>query len=529
MKKPSFPFTILALAPFSPVPEGPVTAKTVQADISTLDDAIEELTRTISIAIPKELCPQGVLSLPLQKLKDFKPQALATNTPYLKDLVDAAKFIEDAPASQLSPQAVAEKLRAKWPELPLDLTVTADEPRSETTSNNVVDDLLSMVATPSVSSGAQPKTGGINNWRKQIDDLSAKLLEIIFADEQFRLLEATWRGVATLVRQGPVKEGEGIGLNLSHVSFDTLPGVLDGLMDQLIQDTPNLILIDLPFDNSPRSIQLLEKIADIADTLLVPIAVWITPGFFNLKSWSGLKKLPLLKHYLEEPLYAKWRTLKEQPGSNWLAVTTNRFVVRQPYGSENRPRTVFFSEQSPLWISPVWGLGTLAAKSVDFCDWPTRLTDYRHVILEDLAVGKFSGEESICTEFALTEDRIMQFIEAGIMPLMGALKSDYAFMPKETTLSGGSLRFQLFISRIIGYFFKLKDGWDEASGIENLSSALESALADFFRDTGHEPPADISIEVSQTDSAEPVPLNISFTPPWTILTTGQKIEFSLKW
>ena len=387
-----------------------------------------------------------------------------------------------------------------------------------------------MVAVPG-GTGAEARSGkgGARAWKGQVDSLMAKLLEIIFADETFRLTEASWKGVETLVRQGPVKQEEGIALNICPISRDVLPAAMDSLISSLADDMPNLILIDFPFDNSTPSMELLKKIADFAATLLVPTAVWIGPRFFHIQNWNELKKLPYLKHYLEDAAYAKWRKLKEHPGSDWLVMTTNRFIIREPYGEGNPPRTVFFEENEPLWISPVWALGTLMAKSVVKYGWPTRFTDYRNIALSNLAVGPFGGKESASTETVFSEERIMQFVESDITVLAGALRKDSAFIPKEATLSGASLKFQLFFNRIISYLFRLKDEIGESAGDADLGARLEAALAELFRHTGHEPPADISVHAEQAEPGERIPLRIAFTPPGSILPTSERLEFSLAW
>lgn len=530
MDLPRIPFTILALAPFSEVSEDSFSPEIIGASLDTLDNAIDSLASTLFIPVSKDLCPAGILPFKPSGIKDFRPQAMVKNIPYLKSLLDAKEFIEQAGLKGLSDEQIVRLLQEDWPDLPLDLTIAPGEASSQPEESSAVDDLLAMVAVPG-GTGAEARSGkgGARAWKGQVGSLMAKLLEIIFADETFRLTEASWKGVETLVRQGPVKQEEGIALNICPISRDVLPAAMDSLISSLADDMPNLILIDLPFDNSTPSMELLKKIADFAATLLVPTAVWIGPRFFHIQNWNELKKLPYLKHYLEDAAYAKWRKLKEHPGSEWLVMTTNRFIIREPYGEGNPSRTVFFEENEPLWISPVWALGTLMAKSVVKYGWPTRFTDYRNIALSNLAVGPFGGKESASTETVFSEERIMQFVESNITVLAGALRKDSAFIPKEATLSGASLKFQLFFNRIIGYLFSLKDEMGKSAGDADLGARLEAALAELFRHTGHEPPADISVHAEQAEPGERIPLRIAFTPPGSILPTSERLEFSLAW
>jgi len=227
--------------------------------------------------------------------------------------------------------------------------------------------------------------------------------------------------------------------------------------------------------------------------------------------------------------YAKWRKLKEHTGGDWLVMTANRFLGRGPYGDDNPPRTVFFKEHKPPWISPVWALGALMAESVVKYGWPTRFTDYRNIALNNLAVGPLGGEEAGSTEMVFSEERIMQFVESGITPLTGAVRKDTAFIPKEAILSGGSLKFQLFFNRIIAYLFSLRKEIGELAGDADLGTRLKSALAELFQHSGHEPPADISVQVEQPEPGEQIPLRIAFTPSGAILPTSERLEFSLAW
>lgn len=123
----------------------------------------------------------------------------------------------------------------------------------------------------------------------------------------------------------------------------------------------------------------------------------------------------------------------------------------------------------------------------------------------------------------------MQFMEAGITPLTGSLRKDNAFVPKEATLSGGPLKFQLFFNQIIGFLFRLKDEIGDAVAQEDLEAYLTSALTELFRGTGHEPPVDLSIHFDQAEEGKPISLRIGLTPPDSILPSSQKLEFSMAW
>ena len=210
-------------------------------------------------------------------------------------------------------------------------------------------------------------------------------------------------------------------------------------------------------------------------------------------------------------------------------MTANRFLTREPYGDESPPRTAFFREPAPLWISPVWALGTLIAKSVSAYGWPSRFTDYRRIALEDLAVHSVEDEGAMSTETLFSEDRILQFTEAGILPLAGILRKDRAILPKEALLSGGSLKFQLFMNRVFGFLFSLRADMGAAVDPAHLEAQLTDALSDLFRRTGHEPPEDLSITAGPADTEDALRLSIAFTPPASVLPALERLAFSFLW
>jgi hypothetical protein len=92
-----------------------------------------------------------------------------------------------------------------------------------------------------------------------------------------------------LLRQVNAGESD-IRIEIAPVSDDSLNDTLAALAADMIDALPSLILVDLPFDSSPRNLELLEKIAQFSETLLVPAITWIRPEFFHIDSW---KKRPL--------------------------------------------------------------------------------------------------------------------------------------------------------------------------------------------------------------------------------------------
>jgi hypothetical protein len=516
------PFKILALGPFRPVEDDVWTGKPIPVEKANLDQVMDEFGISLYVQIPRDLCPAGGLSIKCSSLKDFQCKGIIQNTPFLKDLLDAKGSVEEAMAQGLSSQEMGERLKA-WPSLP-PIRIDAQQQRPAASPTKAVSRILDMVdlpeGRPSMSGQRDPLSG-------QFDTIFKRVLSGVFLDEQFRNLEATWRGLHFLMQQGG-SNGE-VRVEITPSSAETLEATLEGLLEGLIQDPPSLIILDMPFDNSPRRIELLGKIAEFAEILLVPALGWVTHRFFLINDWRDLKKLPYLPHYLEEPAFAKWRRLRGTSSGRWLALTCNRFLVRYPYGPDNKPGLVNFEETHGLWASPVWALGSLIGRSFAMTGWPTRFTDWQRIRVEDLALNRLDRNTYFPLEADLSEERVAQFVKGGITPLVCPRNKDVAFVPSESTVGGGSLRYQLFVSRIAQFLLWCKEDLGGDLDPEDIQKGLERAFLRFWEGTGCAAPERLDISVNRPAPDKPALLKINLEPSRQVLPTGERIELELNW
>ncbi len=528
MQLPAIPYTILALAPTGPVPDHSYATKAVTTDLPCLDKAMETLGPAFYVSVPQSLCPEGRLTIQIKRMKDFKPDSVVRNTSYLRGLFEAAGFIEEALSNGRGAGEIAKGLQSSWPDIPLEFN--AGEPKLPADkSGDVRDDILEMVAMPGkASKSASVGSGGPRDWKARIEGLLTSLLEHIYGNEEFRCYESVWRGIEVLLKQGPVKETDGIRLKIVPASLNSLDTALEKLTTQLLLDLPNLILIDFPFDSSPRSIELLERVAAFAESMLVPTVCWVAPRFFYLEKWTDLDKLPYLRSHLEGAAFAKWRKLREQSSCGWLTLTCNSFISRPPYGRGNAIRAAFH-ESAPLWSSPVWALGALAAQSVNKFGWPSRLTDYANIQLKNLGLQQLSGGTPISTEMSVSEDRILQFTETGMTPLVGMLNKDLAFFPKAVSVGGDSLAYRMLISRALSFFFWCKDNLDEAIREGDIAENLKREFSLFWEKTAGCLPEELSVEAGEATEQGSIPLRISVVPPKSVMRGTQALDFTFTW
>lgn len=528
MQTPFMPFKILAVAPFQITGEIIENPLPVPVNQATIDDAMAGMNVCAHIPIPSELCPAGALDCQFKKLKDFHPDGLVQNNPFLSHLMEAVQFLSDAQTKKLSEPEIRERMK-QWPDLPeIRLSFekpTSGEKNSQTASSDAIDKILDMVSVPGASRAGSSL---LSSGTAQIDAILEKVLSHIFEDKGFRAAESAWRGLSLLLHQAS-SEADDVAFEIVPATINSLDGLLTGLTVGLIDRLPSLIIIDLPFDNSPFCTGLLEKIAIFSETLMIPAMVQASSRFMHLDSWNDLKRLSFIPHHLEQPMFAKWQALKNQEAANWLAVTCNRFLVRYPYGPDNSPRKSDFKETQLPWNGTVWAVAALMVQSHIKIGWPTRFTQWQNFKIENLALHPGDASVVMPTETLFDEDRLDQMARAGIMALAAAKNKDMVFLPHETAVTGLSFAYQLFVSRITQLVLWCKDNLpDELSG-EALENSVKTAFARFWEKSGRLLPENFQITVDRPDADNRIPIRIDFHPSRDILPSGERVVMDFFW
>jgi EvpB/VC_A0108, tail sheath N-terminal domain/Type VI secretion system, VipA, VC_A0107 or Hcp2 len=478
------PYKILVLGPFAPVPDGKFKPDFVKLDLYSIDEALETLAPVLYLPLPLGLCADGALTLKFNKIKDFKPGSIIKNNEFLKSLSEVKK---STPVKDSEP----------------------DYSKIVTKKSDAVDDILSMVEVPDTPSDEI-------NGENSVDGNVSAVMHEIFSNTEFRRTESAWRSVQTLAKQAQIKGFNKISVSVSSVSHNSLEHILDAIESMPHDEVPNLILIDLDFDNTMPSIDLLEKVIQCIDKMMIPACINIKPGFFRIDDFNDLDKLPYINNHLDDISYAKFRKLRELPGASWLIVNCNEFAVR--------PANEF--ESTPLSGSSVFATGTLCAKAINEAGWPMKFTKYNTCTIDDLPMFNAGDRNTASTRALFSDERIIQLAEAGITPVVGARNKDFVFIPKESSLSGDSIKFQMFFNRIIESIMNLME-----KSVPGLipEDGIKQALNDIFIQTGHDKPVDLSIIKGAHDAQDQDVFKISFVPPPSVIANSNMIEFSFVW
>jgi len=531
---PRVPFKILVLAPLSPFLQGVWSREPIQVDRLTFDEAMAGLDLTFDVPVPKQVCPAGSISIHCKTLKDFHPDYLSGASTFFSEAQEAKTLFQDATTGKIAFDELENRLSGLSMLPPMEIPSPKTTKPVKHQSHDAIDDILSMVALPNQHQETTPQASGAR-LADPVTPIIREALEHVYSDPGFRGVEATWRGVRLVLDQ--FSERSDIALELMPSSSDTLKETLERLETDLQAVSPALVIVDLPLDNSPFSMDMLAEITEFSERMLAPTVCWATHQFLYLDSWAELENLSYLPHHIAGQTYAKWHRVKQSSGAGWVTVTCNPVLARSPYGPGNMPRTVVFEEDSPLWTSPVWPMAGLIAQSMAKTNWPTGFTAWKTIRVEDLPVADFGKRRSCCAMAQISEDRFHQFIAAGITPVLVPKNKDYAFVPDETTIPGGSLAYQCLVARTVQVLMAIEKDADMPSDPDGIATGVRERFSLFWEKTGHPAPTDLAVSAAPAEKpvGEPdgktdqIVLSISFTPTPDILPSPQKVQFQLLW
>ena len=475
------PFKILALAPFSPALETDNPPR-ITTDPSSLDLALAKIRPTLDIPLDRNQFPAASINISISRMADLRPKSIC-RTPEFKDIT--SQMLEDSPPpKQSTPKGSA-----------------------------VLDDIFSMVDS------GKPEQQATSPKHEQP---KIKLLQAIFAAPDFKKMEAAWRGLELLARQVPSDSKNNVEFTLVSSNENNLLPILEKLEQELNAAPPELILLDHSLNNSPRSMEILEKTMDFAESMLAPAMVAFGPQFFELENWAEADKLPFIPSLLEGAEYGRWKTLRQQPAAGWAMGCAGAIMARAMHTPEAGYEQTSLSERGPLWANSVWGAAALCARSLSGYGRGTLFADHSSTRLEGLPLAE--GPKPSPISPPLGTERIKDFRQAGINAL--AFNGDQAFLLGATTIDGGPVNLRLYLSRLIHFLILFST--EKRKEFTDLEPLLLEALSLFLQQQGYPAPQDLNIKKGEP-SGETIPLEITLTPGPEILPGNTPISFGFNW
>ena len=296
----------------------------------------------------------------------------------------------------------------------------------------------------------------INAIIAEIDEkLSSQINEILHHDE-FQKLESAWRGLHHLVNNTETDEQlkirvmniskNDLGKNIKKfkgTAWDQSPlskKIYEEEFGQLGGEPYGCLIGDFHFDHSPKDVEMLTGIAQIAAAAHSPFISAADPAVLQMDSWQELTNPRDLTKVFSTPDYAPWKSLRKSEDSKYISLTMPRFLGRLPYGEKTDPVEEFSFEEITeggdsskyCWANSAYAMGVNINRAFKEFGWCSRIRGVESGgAVEGLPCHTFpsddGGVDMKCpTEIAISDRREAELSSNGFMPLIHRKNSDFA-------------------------------------------------------------------------------------------------------
>ena len=292
----------------------------------------------------------------------------------------------------------------------------------------------------------------IDEFISEIDQKLSSQLDAIMHDPQVQKLESAWRSLKFLVDRTDFRE---------NIKIEIMNATKEELLEDF-EDSPEVpksglyktiytaeygqfggqpysnIIANYDFGPGPQDVKLLQYVAAVSAMSHAPFIAAAGPQFFGVDSFTELPNLKDLHSIFEGPQYTKWQSFRESEDARYVALTTPRFLLRLPYGSDTQPVKSFNYEEDVsdshdryLWGNAAFAFASRLTDSFAKYRWCTNIIGpMGGGTVDDLPLHQFESmgavQTKIPTEVLISERREFELAEEGFISLTMRKGSDNA-------------------------------------------------------------------------------------------------------
>jgi type VI secretion system protein ImpC len=316
-----------------------------------------------------------------------------------------------------------------------------------------------------------------------IDKKISAQVRTIMHQEEFKTLEASWRGLYYAVNR---TDFENIQVEILNCPKDKLKEDFDdvgeniiesGLYKQIYDQAYNqpgaspvsYIVANYEIDRKPADINFLDKTSKVCAASHCPLITSVGNEFFGVQSLEELSNESNIDAIFAQNEYMKWRSFRKAEDSKYVGLTMNRFLLRLPYDPENAPAKKFsFEEFDPkkdvdptnyLWGNPAFAFMANVNRSFSKFGWAVNIRGPKSGgKVEDLPVHLYqsggSTQRRLPAEMLIAEDKEYKLSENGLIPLSPYVNEDYAvFFGAHSTQAPGKHNADAKLAANMPYLF----------------------------------------------------------------------------
>ena len=423
------PFRILVVGDFAGAAATRVPLeqrKALSVDIDNLDARFARIAPKLAFDLAGES-----VEIDFDSLEDFHPDRLFTRLPFFEPvrqlragLSDPQRYKSKPEAPQADAESDIERLLGRKPQA------------VPNTFGPGMQAWLRELVAPHVvpAQGAEQE-----RLAREADEVAGTMLRALLHLPEFQALEASWRGLESLVRSSG---DECVRVAILDISAEelardveaaangqrsTLVEQICGVPDAGADAEPwSLLVFDGRFDAVDASLQRLAVLGALAQRVGAPL---IAEGAVSL--------LGARRSHLGEPsgwmspdsdALAGWQSLRRSRQAPWIGLALPRVIARLPYGPATDPIASFPFEEmtSPpdhddyLWSNPAYALAQLLVRAFEDEGWQMDPTAYLDI--DDLPSHCFKHDGEVvqqpCAEVLFGEATGEAMLARGLMPLM---------------------------------------------------------------------------------------------------------------
>lgn len=288
----------------------------------------------------------------------------------------------------------------------------------------------------------------------EIDALLTAQLDEILHHEDFKKLEATWRGLHYLVMH--TETGEMLKLRVFNAKPDELRKDFAKAVEfdqstlfKLIYEEEygtfggapySALVIDYEFGRTNPDMDLLEGLAAVAAASHAPLLTAASPRLFDMDSYIGLGAPRDLSKIFESAELIRWRAFRDSEDSRYVALTLPHILLRLPYGKNSIPVEGIDYEEDVdgaehdkfLWGNAAWALAERVTNAFSLYKWTAAIRGVEGGgLVEGLPVHTFKTDDGDIalkcpTEIAVTDRRENELSRLGFISLCHCKGTDKA-------------------------------------------------------------------------------------------------------
>ena len=327
------------------------------------------------------------------------------------------------------------------------------DPNARERGKNLIKEFVAQVLEGSMAIGRDADQM-ISARVAQIDHLISLQLNEVLHNAQFQKLESTWRGLKYLLEQS--ETGAKLKIRILNASKKDLLRDLQrapefdqsAMFKKVYEEEYGLfggepfgaLVGDYEFGKDPESLELLEKVSQVAAAAHAPFLSAASSELLNMDSFTKLDQPRDIGKIFDSTEYAKWKGFRESDDSRYVCLTCPRILMRLPYGKATKPVDGFNFEEGVdgtdhskyLWGNAAYALASKMTQAFATYGWCVAIRGVEGGGLVDgLPSHTFRTDEGDValkcpTEIAITDRREKELADQGLVSLVHCKGTDKA-------------------------------------------------------------------------------------------------------